>query len=100
MVKVLNNIILWARVPSTTMKGSAYLNSSLLPSTIDIQPLAIFLSFVISNATLAKFLIDRCPVCGSHIFGVIFWVSNNIKKCLKTCLRLLVSVIPIPIPQK
>ena len=34
VMKVLNNILLWVRVPSTTMEGDAYLNGSLLSSTI------------------------------------------------------------------
>jgi len=71
-MKALNSVFLWARVPSTTMEGSAYLNSRLLPSTIPIQPFTITPSSVVLNATVAKFLVDSRPVHVSYIFGVIF----------------------------
>ena len=71
-MKALNSVFLWARVPSTTMEGGAYLNSCIFPSTIPIQPFTITPGFVILNAAVAKFLVDRCPVHVSYIIRVIF----------------------------
>ena len=81
------------------MEGDAYLNGSLLLSTIMIQPFTICLSFIISNTTVSELSIDRCPVHLSYIFQAVSWMPNNIKKHPKAHLGLLMPLIPISIPQ-
>ena len=100
VIKILDNILLWARILSTMMKGDAYANGRLLPPNTTIQPFECFLGFVIWNVTAAKDLIDRCPVRTSYITGVIAWVSDNIQKLFKAGLGLLMPMIPIPVPKK
>ena len=100
VIKVLYNILLWARISSAVMKGDTYSNGCLLPSSTTIQPLKFFLGFVTWSVTAAENSIDRCSVRVSYIIGVIARVSDNIHKLFKAILGLLVPIIPIPIPKK